>query len=287
MPSNVDRLPPLWYSQGKMKPAKKKPLVAFLTDFGLDDPYVGIMKGVIHGISPDAAVVDVTHAVQPQNITQASFLLYASYRQFPENTVFVCVVDPGVGTERRPVLVRIPGYVFIGPDNGLFGFLNAVPGKSVVHLTNPAFFLPAVGQTFHGRDIFAPVAAHWTAKGEALLDGLGPRLPELVEFPGRFPDSKGNTITGKIMHVDRFGNLITNIRENDLRKFSFDPSGDTVTCGDTALFFASTFSDVPENAAGTLLGSSGHLEIFVRNGNAEKTLNTAIGDPIYVRKHHG
>ncbi len=261
-------------------------LIALLTDFGLADPYVGIMKGIIWDIAPGVPIVDLTHHIRPQNILQGSFLLHSTYRQLPKGTIFVCVVDPGVGTHRLPVLVTVGKYAFVGPDNGLFGFLNGVPGKMVIHLQNKNYFRPIVSKTFHGRDIFAPVAAHLAAKGQAILPDLGPTLPRLREIEGQFPDVNPSVIRGKIMHIDRFGNLITNIHSSHLKNLSFDKSRMPIKVKDISLPMVATFSEAPASTPCALIGSSDHVEIFVKNGSAEATLNAKIGDSVHVLKHH-
>ncbi len=264
----------------------KKTLIALLTDFGLHDPYVGIMKGVIWRIAPHAGIIDMTHLIRPQNILQASFVLQATYRQFPEGTIFVCVIDPGVGTKRIPVLVRVDGYIFIGPDNGLFGFLKAKTGITIRELNNDRFFKTPVSHTFHGRDIFSPVAAHVAVKGDAIIPDLGPRRPGLLDIEGRFPTISTTTIRGKVMHIDRFGNLITNLHASHLKEFPFEPARTIIRFRDRLIPFVSTFSEASDESPHALIGSTEHLEIFIKNGSAEKTLDADIGDTIHVLKHH-
>jgi S-adenosylmethionine hydrolase len=266
---------------------ENKPIIALLTDFGTVDPYVGIMKGVILSIAPNCSFIDLTHHVRPQNILQASYLLKSSYPYFPKETIFVCVIDPGVGTRRPPVLVQSQGYTFIGPDNGLFGFLNDDPAKIIIQLENERYFRAPVSKTFHGRDIFAPVAAHLTSEGNKIFPDLGPKRSRLLDVEGRLPTREANMLEGKVVHIDHFGNLITNIHASHLENFSFDKDRDIVKFKDIPLPIMSTFSEAPESTACVLVGSSGHLEIFTRNGSAEKTLNAHIGDAIHVFKHHG
>ncbi len=262
-------------------------IITLLTDFGLSDPYVGMMKGVIAGIAPEVPVIDLTHQVRPQDIQEACFLLQNSYRHFPTGTIFVCVVDPGVGTERLPVLVKSSEHFFVGPDNGLFGFLNTDPSKIIRELKNERFFRTPVSHTFHGRDIFAPVAAHLAAEGETILSELGPVRSDLVDIAGRLPDITGDAVKGKIVHIDRFGNLITNIHEKLLSELSFEPDKGIIRFREFSLPLVSTFSEAPEATPCALIGSSSHLEIFIKNGNAEKTLNAQTGETVYVYKHHG
>ena len=261
------------------------PIITLLTDFGTKDPYVGIMKGVILNIAPNCHLIDLTHQVRPQNILQGSYLLSVSYPYFPKGTFFVCVIDPGVGTQRRAVLVKAKGYNFIGPDNGLFGFLNSAPQKTIVHLQNEKYFTHPVSKTFHGRDIFAPVAAHLATKGEEIIPDLGPPLDHLLEIEQFNPVEKPDSIEGVIVHIDHFGNLISNIHRKFLK--SLMPSDMTIRFKRDDIPLVATFAEAPEGVPSALIGSSSRLEIFVRNGNAEKTLNAKIGETIHVFKHHG
>ena len=268
-----------------IKEMEHNSIITFLTDFGTKDPYVGIMKGVVLGITPNCHLIDLTHQVRPQNILQASYLLSVSYPYFPKGTFFVCVIDPGVGTQRKAVLVKAEGYHFIGPDNGLFGFLNNTPPKTIVHLQNEKYFMRPVSKTFHGRDIFAPVAAHLATKGEKIIPDLGPTLTHLVEIERFNPIEKPDSIEGTIVHIDRFGNLISNIHSRFLKGLT--PSDMTIRFMRDDIPLVTTFAEAPEGVPGALIGSSSHLEIFVRNGSAEKTLNAKIGEAIHVLKHHG
>ena len=272
-----------YFASRKME---NKRIITLLTDFGTKDPYVGIMKGIILGIAPNCRLVDLTHHVQPQDILQASYLLSISYSYFPKGTTFVCVVDPGVGTRRKAVLVKAAGYYFIGPDNGLFGFLNNVSQKTIIHLQNEKYFLRPLSKTFHGRDIFAPVAAHLAVQGEKIIPDLGPPLDYLLEIEQFDPKEGPDSIEGAIVHNDRFGNLISNIHENHLKQFLFDASSDTIQFRNMALPLVTTFSEAEGDTPSALVGSSSHIEIFIKNGNAKKTLNARIGETIHVSKHH-
>ena len=192
--------------------------IVLLTDFGLKDHYVGVMKGVIARIAPQVQVIDLTHAVPPQDIRGGSFHLWASYRFFPSGSIFVAVVDPGVGTERRGLLIEIEERFFIGPDNGLFSLIiDHHPDFVAYELTNRTYFLEQISHTFHARDIFAPVAAH-LASGVS-PESFGPRVRDLVRLPFPTIREEEERLIGSIIHVDHFGNLITNIpAEKILRK---------------------------------------------------------------------
>lgn len=257
-----------------------------MSDFGLSDSYVGIMKGVIFGINPDCLLIDLTHQIQPHNILQASFLLSSSYRQFPKDTIFVCVVDPGVGTERKPVLIRAFGSYFIGPDNGIFGFLNEDANKKIVHLQNEKWFKTPVSSTFHGRDIFAPVAAHLAAKGTGIIHELGTDLNRLHDIAGRLPRIEPKRIEGTVVHIDRFGNLISNIHRSYIKHLAPDGSGYTIRFKGKVLPLVKTFAEAPERTPCAIIGSSSHLEIFIKNQSAEKILKSPIGEKVNVYKNY-
>jgi len=186
--------------------------IALLTDFGHGDPYLGIMRGVILSINPQAQVVDLCHEVLPQNVFQAAFLLRAAYPYFPTGTIFVAVVDPGVGSARRILCLDTQCHLFLAPDNGLLSLI-AAPGRWR-HVTSRRYFLNPVSHTFHGRDIFAPVAAHLSLgldPGE-----LGPVVADPVQLPAHIPQRFGDELRARVVHIDHFGNLITNVTAADL-----------------------------------------------------------------------
>lgn len=266
--------------------------IALLTDFGLEDAYVGTMKGVILRINPSATIVDLCHQVAPQAIAEGAFLLATSYRYFAPETIFVAVVDPGVGSERRPIALRTPGGTFVGPDNGLFGMVAsdcgvAVPrdggraslaGSSVagVVLAERRYFLPAVSATFHGRDVFAPVAAHLSLGTQ--LDALGPPLADLVTLPVSRPERRGDQIVGHVVHVDRFGNLITDLTEADLKPLAHPV---VEAAGQRIAGIGHHYAERTGLLA--LVGSSGHLEIALNGGSAAAALGLGAGDSITLR----
>ncbi len=241
---------------------KRGPIV-FLTDFGLKDHYVGVMKGVIARLAPEAPVIDLLHEVPPQDVLSGAFHLWASYRYFPEGSIFVTVVDPGVGTKRRGLLLQMAERFFLGPDNGLFTWLlDANPDFVAFSLENPAFFLPEVSHTFHGRDIFAPCAAH-------LFRGVppeefGPRVHDLVRLPVPPLTEEGNRLRGSVIHVDRFGNLITNIAAEKILSRRVR----AVVFQGQKLPFLRTYGEAPPGTPLALIGSDGLLEIAVTEGSA-------------------
>lgn len=189
-----------------------RPVIALLTDFGLDDGYGGILKGVMLGIAPNAQLIDITHTIAPQQVASGAWILATSYRYFPSGTVFACIVDPGVGSMRRPLALHAGDWFFIGPDNGLLSYvLQEQAVHAVVTLSNSTYQLPHRSATFHGRDIFAPAAAHLAA-GVALHD-LGPLIDPamLHRLTIREAARSESTVTGRVTHIDTYGNIITNI----------------------------------------------------------------------------
>ncbi len=201
-------------------------IITLTTDFGLDDIYVGIMKGVILSINPACTIVDITHAVTPRDIAAGAFALESSCPYFPAGAIHMAIVDPGVGSGRRALVVETERSLFVGPDNGIFSFALSAPGlKAVYALTSTDYFLPDMSATFHGRDIFAPVAAH-LSKG-VQPEHMGRRIDDPVILPQAVPVMRGaGILEGCIVHIDRFGNLITNISRVMLQGF-FHGAGDT------------------------------------------------------------
>jgi S-adenosyl-L-methionine hydrolase (adenosine-forming) len=272
------------------------PTIALLTDFGTTDAYVGVMKGVIATICPDASVIDVTHAIGAQNVRQGAFMLMTSYTYFPPRTIFVAVVDPGVGTMRRVIAARAGDYTFIAPDNGLLSFvLRAYPYAVLYELTNTAYHLKSSSNTFHGRDIFAPVAAH-LARGEG-FDKIGTRARYPVMLPQPTLAVEGQSLRGEVLHIDGYGNIVTSIGvlewggEQQLSlKFAFggrraplklDAHALRVVCGDAVINGAArTYGATDKGDLLALVGSNGFVEIAVNQGSAAERLNVKLGDPI-------
>ena len=248
-------------------------IVTLLTDFGLEDAYVGMVKGVILGINPAARLVDLTHAIPPQDILRASLALERAYRVFPRGTVHLAVVDPGVGGLRRPLAVHADGHVFVGPDNGLFGFLVDRPGALAVTLAPPAHRRRTVSRTFHARDVFAPAAAR-CSRGVP-VERLGPRIHDPVRLRWPRPRRDGRRVLGEVLQADRFGNLLTNVAEADLPG---PPESCELRVGGRRLTgLVGTYGERPVGALGALIDSSGRVEIFVRDGNARDRLGVSSG----------
>ncbi|MBI2829767.1 MAG: SAM-dependent chlorinase/fluorinase [Chloroflexi bacterium] len=266
-------------------------VITLTTDFGLTDAYVAVMKGVILSINPQTRLVDICHTVKPQNILQGAFILSTAYQFFPQRTIHVVVVDPGVGTERKAIILRTPTYDFVAPDNGVLSYImedSSIPPKAsqqvaiasplkAVAITNQKYWRSPVSATFHGRDIFAPVAAHLSLG--VPLEEFGEALDSLTVIPVSQPQpTPEGGLTGRVLHIDNFGNLITNIKESDIpqgTKMEIKVGGRQISgvsriYGDTCGLLA-------------LIGSSGHLEIALREGNARDLLNAEIGDTIRIK----
>jgi hypothetical protein len=255
------------------------PTITLTTDFGLVDHFVGVMKGVILGIAPASRIVDISHGVQAFEINEGAFVIAEAYRYFAKKTIHVIVVDPGVGSERRPILAEIAGQYFIAPDNGILSMIFAREEKKKVrHVSNEKYFLNPVSRTFHGRDIFSPVAAHLAA-------GVPPaRFGKLIENYVKLsigkPNRTGKRVwTGVVLKVDRFGNLITNLHIDEFpdvrtRRFELNAGLQQISR------LAATFSECPPGELFVVSGSSGYLEVAVNQSSAAKLLGITSGSPV-------
>lgn len=258
------------------------PVIALLTDFGTADHYVGTMKGVILGVCPEATLVDLTHEIPPQDVRAAAWQLAASARYFPAGTIFVAVVDPGVGSGRRALAAEAGAYRFLAPDNGLLDpVLRDMPPTHVVAVSNPRYALPSVSRTFEGRDRFAP-AAGWLARGTPLHE-LGDVVASWLPL-APWPRQRGEgMVTGVVASVDRFGNLVSNLTRDDLAHAA-GGGAVAIAIGDRRVDrLVETFADGAADEVCALFGSSGHLEVFVRNGSAAAVLSARAGAEISVR----
>jgi S-adenosylmethionine hydrolase len=260
----------------------KLPIITLLTDFGVADHYVSAMKGVILGIYPDATLVDISHQIKAFQIEQAAFTLGQTYPCFPNGTIHVVVVDPGVGSARRPLLLESAGQRFVGPDNGVLTVpMDLDPGYRTREITAERYFRRPVSNTFHGRDIFAPVAA-WMARGVA-ASKLGRRISDAVRLDFGSAAPEGNdSWNGYILSVDRFGNLVTNFRADDLREISTRPFEMVVGATSIRDFCPTYFSAPPERPI-IIAGSSGYLEISVNKGDASQVTSAVVGSPVTLR----
>lgn len=264
-----------------------RPCISLLTDFGQQDSYVGQMKGVIASINPDAIVIDLSHSIAPQQVAQAAIMLADSVDSFPPGTIHVVVVDPGVGSARRAVAAEVGQQRFVCPDNGLLTLvLRHAEARRIVQLDQARWWRANVSSTFHGRDVFAPVAAAWSL-GHDLME-FGPLhdqplislpLPECsVESPG---DLEKSTVHGEVLAVDHFGNLITNIRRSAIPR---EAKGFQVEIGSSCLNgIVQCYADRPTGDTVALFGSSGRLEIAIVNGSAARQMQILPGEPVIVR----
>jgi len=259
-----------------------RPIIALLTDFGTRDHYVGAMRGVVLGICHDATLADITHDIQPQDVLGGALELAAAFRYFPKGTVFLCVVDPGVGSARRGIAAEAGGHKFVAPDNGLLTmvFKEAAP-KRVVELTEGRYARPDVSRTFEGRDRFAPAAA-WLAKGIDLT-ALGRPLTawHLLDIPA--PRADGTQLSGVVLRIDRFGNLVTNIDRRSFQDFAADKRIEIAAAGHPVTRLVAAYADADAGSICALFGSTDHLEIAVTGGSAAERLGLTRGAPVLVR----
>lgn len=256
-----------------------RPVVALITDFGQSDGYVGAMKGVILGICPEAALLDVTHEIRPQAVQQAAYVLSTVAPYFPPGTVHLVVVDPGVGSERRPIVVQTERAFYVAPDNGVLSLTLVLdPALLAVHLTESSCHLYHVSATFHGRDIFAPAAAYLACGTDPRQMGNLFSLANLATLPSLEPHRQlDGTWLGQILHTDRFGNLITNIQP----PVASDQIS-VLVAGERIVGLSRTFADVAPGKLVAYVGSSGYLEIAVREASAAVELGMDVGDVVLI-----
>ncbi len=262
-------------------------IITLTTDFGLEDEYVGVMKGVILSICPAATIVDITHGISPQNCIQAAYIIDAAYRYFPAGTIHLAVVDPGVGTGRTMAALRADGHVFLAPDNGVLSFLLQKDGIFAVRLNRSEYFLKDVSTTFHGRDVFAPAAAHLAAGVD--LEALGEPVDRgalMTLDLGRPRIGADGRLSGTVVWADRFGNLTTSIDAASLDAYLRSKPGSAqpvIRIGEYRIAgLSSAYADAEPGRALALIGSRGYLEISVNRGNAHKDLRINNHDPVFV-----
>ena len=252
------------------------PVISLTTDFGTADHYVGTMKGVILGIAPDARIVDISHEVQPFEIASGAYLIAQAARWFPPKSIHVVVVDPGVGSARRPILMEAAGHYFIAPDNGVLSMI--LENEKVRHITADRYLLQPLSNTFHGRDIFAPVAAHLAAGVPP--SSFGKRIDDHVRLDFFRPRRTGKRVwTGVVLHIDRFGNLITNFHIDEFpdvntREFQLNIGLEKLAR------LAPNFSEIPKGELTAIAGSSGYLEVVANQASAAKRLGCGTGAPV-------
>ena len=270
--------------RGTIKKIKEQPIVSLLTDFGLTDPFVAEMKGVILSICPDAKIIDISHLVGKFDVRASSFVLAAATPHFPPRTIHVAVVDPSVGSERRAIVIETNKYLFVGPDNGLMIPAATIDGiLHVYHLTNRSLMCSEISFTFHGRDIFAPAAAH-LACGTAPRE-CGVEIKDYVKLEFAQTTLIGRTLTCSVFHVDSFGNVITNLPKAELSKLNLKLGAEIrVTVGRRRISarLVQTYSDLKRGEIGILVGSHGFLELAYREESFVKRFHVRMGSDVQV-----
>jgi S-adenosyl-L-methionine hydrolase (adenosine-forming) len=261
-----------------------RPVIALLTDFGTRDHYVGTMKAVALGVCPDATLVDISHDVPPHDVLGGALELAACFRYFPAGTIFLVVIDPGVGSERRGLAVEAGEYRFVAPDNGVLSpVLDELPPRRVVELTSRRYARPSISHTFEGRDRFAPAAA-WLARGVE-LSALGRALTDVRHLDVPRPAVEGGTIDGEVLLVDRFGNLVTNIDRQTFERVAGGANSLDVRAGPHAVDkVVSTYADAEPGEVCALFGSTDHLEVAANGASAADRLGLGRGAPVHVSR---
>jgi len=258
-------------------------IVTFTTDFGLSEPFVGILHGVVLSIHPETTIVDVSHAVASYDVLDGAWTIAQAYRFFPPRTVHVVVVDPGVGSARRPIIVETESYIFVAPDNGVLSLVESrEPKFSVRHITAERYFLQPVSQTFHGRDIFAAVAG-WLSKGVSPSE-FGDEIADYARLPLPQVEHIGQSLRGVVLKVDKFGNLITNIGELDALALSGGElsAASILIAGETITRIRRSYAEGGADEIFAILGSSGYLEIAANQASAAEKLAAGAGTPVGV-----
>jgi hypothetical protein len=266
-----------------------KKIIALMTDYGYKDPYVGVLKGVIKSINPDAEIIDLTHGVERHNILEATVMLAVSARYFPRNTIFVVVVDPGVGGERKSIVIETNNYILVGPDNGCLSLLAEIDGiKRVFDVSNSRYRLPVVSSTFHGRDIFAPVAA-WISRGIPLEEiGVELKPDEIVRMKIEKPrvDLENRVVEASILYIDVYGNIMTNIDESLLQQVKPALWSSIQISNYSRVYeckYVPSFSWVREGELACYINSWGYFEIAVFKGDASRLLGVRQGERLKLK----
>lgn len=262
-------------------------IVTLLTDFGRHDHFIASLKGVILGINPHVRFVDISHDIAPHRIEDAAYVLKSAYRYFPEGTIHLAVVDPGVGTRRRALLVTSSRYFFLAPDNGLLSYvIEDESNVEVRQIENKQYRLDAEGATFDGRDLFAPCAA-WLTRGQQ-PGSYGRLIQDYVRLPKQKPDLKAGVVQGRVLYVDHFGNVITNITPYDIREWRgvtrrSDDEAVITVAGYEIPGFVASYSDGVSTEPRALINSNGQVEIFLKEGRASERLRVGVGDAVALR----
>ncbi len=267
-----------------VSPSARLPVITLLTDFGTADYFVGALKGVILSANPRASVVDITHEIPAHDVESGAFTLLASYRWFPSQTIHVAVVDPGVGSTRRPIFVKAGEHFFVGPDNGIFSYIyQSEPEYQTFQITNETYFRHPVSATFHGRDVFAPVAAAFSLGANP--SEFGPEIKNEVRLASLRPvEHKNGKLEGRIIHIDRFGNCITNFTREHLA-VRWESTASLQVSGKAIRSFRSFFSEETSGSGKmfAIWGSAGFLEIAATNRSAAKLLRAKRGQPVILK----
>lgn len=260
-------------------------LITLTTDFGYKDPFAGMMKGVIYSINDSAVIVDISHGIEGQNILEGAFIISNAYRYFPLGTVHLVVVDPGVGSNRRPLLIYSSGHYFVGPDNGIFSMIIEEDSLAmVIEVTEEKYFLKDVSSTFHGRDIFAPVAA-WISKGFA-TGSFGRVIDDFKRIKIPEVEKKQSSVRGVIIYIDIFGNIITNISGSivvEVLQMGISPSDiNLIICGHKISGIKKCYAEAKEGEPGAIINSFNLIEIFSYMGNAARLFDAKKGDIVEI-----
>ena len=256
-------------------------LITLTSDFGLKDPFVGMMKGVIHTINNEVNIIDISHGIDNQDIFAGAFIIYHSFKYFPKKSIHLVVVDPGVGTNRRPILVKASDHYFIGPDNGVLSLVISGDNNAVIYeITEDRYFLRSVGNTFHGRDIFAPVAG-WLSKG-CEPDNFGHIISDHVCIDIRRPFYDNGILKGEIIYIDRFGNLFTNISYSDIaeQRHRIYDSAMTIRLNEHEILLRKCYAEAGVGEIAAVINSFGLLEVYSYMGNAAEKVNAKKSDEV-------
>jgi S-adenosylmethionine hydrolase len=265
---------------------RKRNIIVLLTDFGNDTPYPGVMKGIIKSINPSVEIIDLTHNISPFSIEEGMFVLWRNYKYFPKGTIFVCVVDPGVGSKRKILLITTKNYLFLTPDNGIIsGVLwdNAEVIKSIISIENKKYFIFPTSRTFHGRDIFAPVAAYLSLGAKSRDFGHEIEFYRIKRLLYPVIKKCNNTFIGRVMHIDRFGNIVTSFANEKFYKLMENKEFYILIKNKKIANLKNTYSEAVAGIPTLIWNSFDCLEIFIKEGNAAKVLHVNLGHEVILK----